>query len=324
MMDNGSSDLERYEVVKRRHVGDLMHYPNVTGVGIGYRVVGGRRTDEQCIRVYVSEKVPERDLPAEAVLPRIIDGIRVDVIEADFQALFGGSDLSLSERRARHPIVLVGGVSVGGLSVSAGTLGSTVYMPGSGAQLLLSNWHVLCGRTDCSPGEPVVQPGVADGGTQPDTVASLWRFALTDRVDAAVAAMTMERYLIPWISGIGIVSNTEAARLGMKVRKSGRTTGLTSGTITDLSADVDVRGYPPGTIRFRDQLIAESDDGSPIALGGDSGSLVVDDSARAVGLLFAGPRDGRHFVANPIGAVVDALDIRFGPPDVTVMDTLRV
>jgi len=42
---------------------------------------------------------------------------------------------------------------------------------------------------------------------------------------------------------------------------------------------------------------------------GDSGSVVVDDSRKIVGLYFAGSDDGQFGVANPIQAVLDALNI---------------
>lgn len=296
---------------KKRYVDRLMAYPNVCGVGVGYRVVRGQRTSDVCIRVYVKQKVPEHQLSPSDILPRLLDGVLVDVIEAEFQTHFGGPNLTPSERQRKHPIALVGGLSVGGLGVSAGTLGASVFDRGGGRQLLLSNWHVLCGRPDCQSGEAIVQPGVFDGGTPSDIVARLFRAALTVHVDAAVAEVTGDRYLIDWISGIGTIDTVGQATLGMRVKKSGRTTGLTIGTVSDISADVTVGGYPGGEQSFRDQIIADSIDSSPVSLGGDSGSLVVnDDNNRAIGLLFAGPRvGGAYFIANPIDEVLASLRI---------------
>lgn len=299
-----------------------MAYRNVCGVGVGYRVVRGERTSDVCIRVYVKRKLPEDQLARADILPKLLDGVLVDVIEAEFQTHFGGPNLTPSERQRKHPIVLVGGLSVGGLGVTAGTLGASVFERGGGRQLLLSNWHVLCGRADCESGEAIVQPGVFDGGTQSDVVARLFRAALTNHVDAAVAEITGDRYLIDWISGIGAVDTVGQATLGMRVKKSGRTTGFTIGTISDISADVTVGGYPGGSQTFRDQIIADSIDSSPVSLGGDSGSLVVnDDDNRAVGLLFAGPRvGGDYFIANPIDEVLAALRIVIRR-DFTILDS---
>jgi hypothetical protein len=89
----------------------------------------------------------------------------------------------------------------------------------------------------------------------------------------------------------------------MSVRKSGRTTGLTTGEITVLEATVDV-GYGSGrTARFDEQIVT-----SPMSSPGDSGSLLVaGDSQHAVGLLFAG--SDQTTIHNPIQAVLDCLEV---------------
>jgi hypothetical protein len=102
---------------------------------------------------------------------------------------------------------------------------------------------------------------------------------------------------------IGTVSGTLEATLGMAVRKSGRTTALTTGTINVLDATVNVSYGTGRTAQFDNQLIA-----GPMSQGGDSGSLVVAaDSLKAVGLLFAGSDQSTIF--NPIQAVMDCLNI---------------
>jgi hypothetical protein len=67
--------------VRARHEADLMPYPNVVGVAAGTVTRGGQSTGEQCIVVYVSTKLPASELTAEAMLPRELDGVRVDVVE---------------------------------------------------------------------------------------------------------------------------------------------------------------------------------------------------------------------------------------------------
>ena len=94
-------------------------------------------------------------------------------------------------------------------------------------------------------------------------------------------------------------------------RLNDRFTTLTIGMVSDISADVTVGGYPGGNQSFIDQIIADSIDSSPVSLGGDSGSLVVnDDDNRAIGLLFGGPRvGGAYLIANPIDEVLASLRI---------------
>lgn len=71
--------------------------------------------------------------------------------------------------------------------------------------------------------------------------------------------------------------------LGMAIKKSGRTTGLTTGEIQQVDVTVNVQ-YGAGRIaRFSDQLLAGA-----MSQGGDSGSAILDNGNKLVGLLFAG------------------------------------
>jgi hypothetical protein len=83
----------------------------------------------------------------------------------------------------------------------------------------------------------------------------------------------------------------------MSVRKSGRTTGFSTGEIQVLDATVNV-SYGTGRVaQFENQIVTD-----PISQGGDSGSLLVaGDALRAVGLLFAG--SDQTTIHNPIQAV---------------------
>lgn len=124
----------------------------------------------------------------------------------------------------------------------------------------------------------------------------------TNEVDAALAKPVTPSMFTGQILGIGTVTGTKPAALGMKVRKSGRTTGYTEGTINLLNATVNV-AYGNRTARFNGQIIT-----SPMSQGGDSGSLIVDATEnKAVGLLFAGSSLSTIF--NPIDRVLDALKI---------------
>jgi hypothetical protein len=303
-------DEQQARLVKERHAERLRRFQNVTGVGVGFREVGGRRTNETCVRVYVRRKVAESDLPPDEILPRSLDGTRIDVVEGEFKLMqMGASPLPLEQRVSRHYPFARPGISVGGLRVTAGTLGAVAYDRAGGQQLLLSNWHVLCGAAECAEGEEIVQPGVFDGGTAPsDRIATLLRVAHTVRVDAAVAALVPDRFVDSAAAGLGRVSGVRAAALGERAFKSGRTTGVTSGVVTDVSADLDVEG-----VVFQDQIVVERDDDSIIVSGGDSGSLVVDGRNRAIGLLFAGRTDGSAWIANQIAEVLEALNIRLTP-----------
>jgi hypothetical protein len=125
---------------------------------------------------------------------------------------------------------------------------------------------------------------------------------VVNTVDAAVAKPLDPNMFTGEIRGIGVVSGTKLASLGQSVRKSGRTTDFTTGTVTLLNATVNV-AYGSKTGRFTGQIIT-----TPMSQGGDSGSLIVDGTEnKAVGLLYAGSPQATIF--NPIHEVLDALQI---------------
>jgi len=96
----------------------------------------------------------------------------------------------------------------------------------------------------------------------------------------------------------------------MNVIKSGRTTGLTSGTITAVNASVNVNyGSACGVAHFVNQVITTAGLGA----AGDSGSVVLEAAThKPVGLYFAGSStDG---IMNPILSVYQALKVFVDSP----------
>lgn len=63
----------------------LLALPGVTGVDIGFKEVGGRKTDTWAIRVLVEKKKELETIPPEERIPEQIDGIPTDVIERSFR-----------------------------------------------------------------------------------------------------------------------------------------------------------------------------------------------------------------------------------------------
>ena len=305
---------------------------HVHGVGIGRKGTAGRATDEACIRLFVARKLPRHLLSARDVLPAAIDGIPTDVVEAPPARLHGtvaspasrGIERSCTAGRKRVRRPLVAGVSVALHTVTAGTISAFVRSrrPGDDAEAvhLLSNNHVLADVDHGRTGDAVYQPGPYDGGTAKDLVARLTRAVplrlggrAANRVDCAMAALVAGVAYRPEVCSIGLVTEVAEARLGLGVRKHGRTTGLTAGIISDVAFDaiVEMDG-DGGEARFLDQVrISRRAPFAAFGLGGDSGALVVTAGlvARAVGLYFAGPEDGSYGIANPIAEVLEALDV---------------
>lgn len=297
--------LKKAHEVKRKNKSRLMNKANVTGVGIGYKIKNGKRTKQVSIRVYVSKKLPKNKLSASDLLPKTIENIPVDVIEAKFEV---DQDPSIPGNHRLRFNPLLGGISIGNSVLGgSGTLGVSVFDNVLGEDMMLSNWHVLCGRVTCASGEPVIQPGSGGGDVAGPVVGTLYRAAITNQVDGAIARLSGDRFLLKELFGWGPVSSVAVPALGMRVRKSGRTTGITSGVITDIDADIDFT-YPDGVHRsLQHQVMIEN--GTQVSRPGDSGSIWIDDSNNAVGLNFA--HSGDMGVANPMPAVLSALNINF-------------
>jgi hypothetical protein len=121
-------------------------------------------------------------------------------------------------------------------------------------------------------------------------------------VDAAIAAPLSSGLLDPNIIDIGAPPQGIAeTKLGMQVFKSGRTSGVSEGTITQVDVDVNVR-YDNRVARFSNQIMI-----TPCSQPGDSGSLLLDFQRNAVGLVFSG--SNLITVANPIRSVLAALNV---------------
>jgi len=105
----------------------------------------------------------------------------------------------------------------------------------------------------------------------------------------------------PDILDIGVPSGLAEPVLGARVRKSGRTTGLTEASVlqTDVTANVI---YGNQKLRFINQVMT-----GPLSRPGDSGSAVVDEQNRLVGVMFSG--SDYVTLATPITYIMAALNV---------------
>ncbi len=155
MMNNNYSESQLEQAYQKAYKA-YMARENVTGVDIGYKYDGEKRTDDIVVRIHVKEKIPETSLEAAEIFPKEIDGIPVDIIQAVYKP---HRELeSLFQRRTRRSSMQPG-LSIGHPRVSAGTFGAVVYDNASGNPCILSNWHILVGSSGASPGDPIIQPG---------------------------------------------------------------------------------------------------------------------------------------------------------------------
>lgn len=126
------------------------------------------------------------------------------------------------------------------------------------------------------------------------------------QLDAAVARPVVREAVASDIIGIGRIRGIATASLSLSVQKSGKTSGHTRGSVTVVGAAVTI-GFPGGRKAFFTDQIITTKMGGP----GDSGSLLLDNTNRAVGLLFAGSH--ANTIYHPIQEVLAFLRVRLTP-----------
>lgn len=189
------------------------------------------------------------------------------------------------------------GWSIGHEKVTAGTLGCFARPNGKKDGIyILSNNHVIANQNNAKAGDKILQPGRHDNGKpDKDTVAKLTSFVRLKKdhnhVDGAIALVNSDiKCDLSTIDGFGKYGGTSDGELdvGMEVRKFGRTTGNTRGTITAIEMDnVRVNYGNSGVLAFDNQIEIHGNN-SDFSRGGDSGSLVMNSKNQGIGLLFAG------------------------------------
>ena len=76
-----NEQIRRVSEVQQKYTDKLLSYPHVVGVAVGYVTREQQRTPEIGLIVMVDSKLPEAQLSAEEMIPRELDGVRVDVQE---------------------------------------------------------------------------------------------------------------------------------------------------------------------------------------------------------------------------------------------------
>jgi hypothetical protein len=272
-------------------------------------------------------------------VPREIDGFKTEVIVIGRIKALSLLQLELEERvkpstysgpvdRTARVRPIAGGISLGVPEEAyggkmAGTLGLVVKDSTGGCYYILSCAHVIAMNSEAqflSLGTAVLQPGTYDGGTVGDEVGKLHNYIKItfgpkgkNYADAAIAEITISEsdYLVGEVLGSDnlntyTISGTAEVRAKDSVRKSGRTTGVTTNTVFDTSATVKVWYTLSKWAIFYDQILVNQ----PFIESGDSGSPVDKDGA-FVGLAFAGSSSAA--VVCKAKYIIDGLGITVQP-----------
>ena len=227
--------------------------------------------------------------------------------QSEVRPLVGGTSLSAHVQKGPQTIYSY-----------VATLGMVTY-----DNKILSNAHVIAMNPDTgeflNTGTPIIQPGSGDGGRLANWVGQLEGYIPIDfelnaenYADAAIGSIDVGVEASPgeqfyeggnyWVEGWTEVSK------GDIVRKSGRTTGVTSGEVIHTSVSVLV-WYGDQLAYFVDQIVVTQENWS-FAKPGDSGSA-VDKDGKFVGLVFAGSET--YAIINKAKHIIDGLDIAMEP-----------
>jgi hypothetical protein len=338
------AEVKNVSSLRQKSQSDILKKANVIGVGVGFKETEGKKTKELSLKVLVRAKTPVSALSAKDLIPKEMDGIRTDVLAVGDVYAFQNHK---ARHRPAMPGISIGHYSITagtfGAVVRDATTNERLIL--SNNHVLANSNSASKGDAIIQPGaadggrspqdriadlERFVtikfQGGGGGGGGGDDSSCPIAKFFSSllnvfasasgsgtrlkpvkisaneaNLVDAAVAKPINDEIISDDTMELGVVSGSVEAAIDMNVKKSGRTTGFTEGIVHTLDATISV-GYGTKTAVFENQILT-GDMSDP----GDSGSLVVDESNRAVGLLFAGSTTVT--VINPIAAVLSQLNI---------------
>jgi len=322
----------------QRHALKLMDVLGVVGTGVGIGPEG-----DPVLKVFTSRAGIQN-------IPEVLDDIPV-------MTKVTGRFYARENPAGRFPRPVPIGVSTGHPDITAGTIGARVK--DQDGVYALSNNHVYAAVNSASLGDPALQPGPYDGGrVSGDVIGTLdayvplnfcsvfWIWLIcqdVNTVDAAIARCTPETLGYATLSsdldgnpGYGTPSETiygdsngdgyfddKGSLLGLKVKKFGRTTGMTHGEISAIDATVNVCYDDTCSLiaRFEDQIIISP---GSFSGGGDSGSLIVtdDDENQPVALLFAG--SDTETIANRIDLVLNSFGVTIDSGPQAALESIDV
>jgi hypothetical protein len=317
----------------------ILDMDNVVGVGVGYKEKGGKATAEESVVVFVKKKVKKGDLRSHQVIPDKIEEAKTDVIEIGEMRLLVNTQRYRPVRPGcsiGHYAISAGTL---GAIVRDKRTGERLFLSNNHVLANVTNGRDGRARQGDAILQPGAYDG---GKLDKDVVAYLYRYAPISKImaesDCPVAAAavstvnTVFKMVKPSYSmklmktsnqnnivdaavakpaqvdindeilEIGEVRGVADPKLGDRVKKNGRTTGYTEGTIKAVDVTMKVALGEDSYAVFTEQVLSDIK-----SAPGDSGSLILDSNNRAVGLLFAGSDTATLF--NKISNVMKELEV---------------
>lgn len=317
---------------------ELFGKANVVATGVGYKFVDGKRTDEIAIVCSVESKKPKAALSAHELIPPSIQNVPTDIYPSGtiyamqdpkgrFRPAPGGVSIGHYRITAgtlgcyvkkNNKLYILSNNHVLANSNDAAN-GDAILQPGptdggtrANDQIaILAEFIPIEFESGNGGGIPcpfanataaILNALARAVGSRTQLVPVRKAQAATNLVDAALAEPLDTADVQTDILNIGAIAGIAEGTLGMGLKKMGRTTGLTTGSIiqVDVTSRVSYGGGKVGV--FVDQLMAGG-----MSAGGDSGSAVLNDNNELVGLLFAGSNSTT--IINRIQNVFSALQV---------------
>ncbi len=308
---------------------ELIKRDGVMGVDIGFKIKENDKTvlkDTLAIRVHVEKKKDAADLRPIDLLNDEINGIPIDVIQANLSPQ-EFPEFAPSQERTKRREPLIGGISLGGVNKNYGTLGMIVFDKETGEPMVLSNAHVICdNKKHPTLGTDVYQPGIFHSDAVDESeyedykIGTISRTGAENGIDCAAAKIT-NREVSNTILRFGRINGAAPPRLGMEVMKSGVKTDVTYGIIDGINWT----GFIDNEAKSTNEITMDAihiipkmglDIKEEISYKGDSGSIWVSRNNFAVGLHFAGEMYENPIefaLAYPINAVLNLLNVSILP-----------
>ncbi|MBN2412285.1 hypothetical protein JXQ31_11385 [candidate division KSB1 bacterium] len=334
------AEIQDISTAQQKRRASLLKRANVIGLGIGYKETAGKSTDELSLMVLVREKEELKALSKKDIVPGTIDGVQTDVLKVGKVVAYH----STRERhRPAFPGVSIGHFAAYagtfGMVVRDAVTKERLIL--SNNHILANCNNAQAGDLILQPAPADGgKPGFDDfarlvrfiklkyDGAEPDKesekkcliseilsallniVPALFgsgtRFVAVKKqpmndLDAALGRPLNENDISEDIMDIGSVTGITEASAGMQVKKSGRTTGLTSGTVKVINGEMPIDYAGDRKAYFQHQILT-----GDMTEPGDSGSILLDQHNRAVGLLCGGSQYVSVF--NPITVVKQYLN----------------
>jgi len=316
---------------------------NIVGAGQGHKYVRGKNTGEEVLTILVKKKYHESKLRRNTIIPRAINALPTDVIEVGNIRLlnermsfkrpahpgmslghykisagtFGGV---VKDKKTGKLLLLSNNHVLANISNGLddrASIGDPIIQPGiyDGGNIenntLAHLWKFIpihheieSSRCKIAKAFEVLFNKCIHYLYPHYQIRVVRETEKLNLVDCAVAVPKNTSDISSEILEFGLVSGVKEATLGLPIKKSGRTTGVTYSTIIATKVTFKVSMSDQGYAIFTDQVLA-----GPMGMPGDSGSLILTEDNYAVGLLFAGSEQATIF--NKIEHVLEKLEITF-------------